>query len=77
MGNSVECFAKVQVNNIHCSPCVDRRGYFVVDGDQLPWHDLPLGNLFWLLSITCFIWFITSGCFVSKLKALRLHNFNG
>ncbi|KAK4811750.1 hypothetical protein QYF61_005318 [Mycteria americana] len=34
VGSSVECFAEVQVNNIHCSPHVDSRCYLVVEGDQ-------------------------------------------
>lgn len=71
VGNSIEHFVEVQVNNIHCSPCVNRR-CSVVEGNQVSWRDLPLVNPCWLFPITCFIWFVTPSCFLSKLKAFRL-----
>lgn len=35
MGNSVKCFAEIQVNNIQWSPHEDRRCYVVVEGVQV------------------------------------------
>ena len=35
MGNNAEHFAGIQANNIHCSPQVDRKSYFVVEGGQV------------------------------------------
>lgn len=35
MGNSGKCFAEVQVKNTHCPPHVDRKYYFIVEGDQI------------------------------------------
>lgn len=57
--NSVKSFAEVYINIIHCSPHVNRRCCYVVEGDySLVCRDLSLVNPLWLFPIICFIWFV-------------------
>lgn len=44
MGNSIIHFAEVQVNNFYCSQHVDKKCYFVAEGEQVSLTWLALGK---------------------------------